>query len=340
MADPIVLEHEPRSVDVSTPAPTPSQDSELERYRAEKQRIRALTEPPVKSPAKETPPPPQAPTPPATPPPPEEPDDEPDEPPAGTPAAKVSRRQQRINDQIQLAVAQAVAAERARLLDQMRQGTPAEPPAPQEFPPTFSPTRPEPSESEVGTTYATHADYVKDLARWTFDQQVAVRQHQEREAVHRQFWQNAANNFQAQTTAALRAHPDLDERLTAVSHIGFQRFDPAILHPAEEAIYLSPVSGELRYYLATHEDEYARIVKLAPKEAEKAIWRIEQSLNPEPAHNGNGSATPPVTRTTPPVQPLAGSPVASRPDPSTMTLADWKRQPLSMTARRQQGRQK
>lgn len=104
------------------------------------------------------------------------------------PAQPVSRGRQRFSDLTRerddakaaadaaKAEREAIARERDELRQRLEQG--AKPPAPaaepKAEPGAAQPTRPEPTEDEIGTKYKTYAEFSRDLAKWVVEQERAT----------------------------------------------------------------------------------------------------------------------------------------------------------------------
>lgn len=149
------------------------------------------------------------------------------------PAQPVSRGRQRFSDLTRereeaRAEAAAAKAEReaiARERDELRQrldqtartaeSTP--PPAPAE-PVAAQPTRPQPSEEEIGTKYKTYAEFLFDAAKWVVEQQQAAAtpnyEQQVREALARERQRDQFNSaIQTAQERARKVYPDFDTLL-------------------------------------------------------------------------------------------------------------------------------
>lgn len=151
--------------------------------------------------------------------------------PAEAPAAPVSRGRQRFSDLTRerdeaKAAAEAAKAEReqfARERDELRQrleqasrttAPPAEPPAPVER----KPTRPMPTDDEIGTKYQTVGEFALDIARWEREQQAAESAESAEQYIRSLLAQERAREQlntarDAARERARKAYPDFDTLL-------------------------------------------------------------------------------------------------------------------------------
>lgn len=162
-----------------------------------------------------------------------EPEAKPDAPVTGEatkPAEPVSRGRQRFSDLTKerdeakaqadalKAEREALAKERDELKAKLQPAAPVAEPAkePVKEPAAVEPTRPEPTEDEIGTKYQTYAEFARDLARWVVEQERAaydpaaqVREILAQERAQAQF----ANDLRACAERARKAYPDFDKVL-------------------------------------------------------------------------------------------------------------------------------
>lgn len=220
-----------------------------------------------------------------------------------------SKRQQYINDLIRAQTRAELERDqfRTRLEALESDGTRAVPAAP-------PPTRPKPLEEAVGTTYATYADYIEDLADWKLEQRDATARAQASQHQTDAAEREAMTAYQAKIPAAQARHADFDEVIS--------RPLPAPLTPTlRSALLASEVGPDLAYHLTTHPDEYTRIRALPVGPALMAIGRLEAQLAPQAA-----PAAPPIIAPPPPAPmvPVAAGGTTAVPDGSTMSLAEFR----------------
>lgn len=293
---------------IALPAPAPAEipiaqdspPSELARFRAA---MREGKIPDLAAPAPPQPEPAAAPALPA-------PDDVDDEP--GTKAP--SKRQQYINELIR-------AQTRAELeRDQLRERVEAlergDLRAAEEVPPT----RPKPQEIDVGTTYATYADYIESLADWKLDQRDAATARAQAVSQTELAEREAVTAYQARVPAARTRHADFDE-VTA-------RPLPAPLTSSiKSALRASDIGPDLAYHLTINPEEYMRIHALPVGLALMAIGRLEERLQAQitpPAVSHSPISPPPA-----PMEPVGAGGTVAIPDGSKMTLAEFRAHKLN-----------
>lgn len=218
----------------------------------------------------------------------------------------LSKRQQAINDSIRAAVEGATSHLRAEIEELRRGRTPA-PAAQSEMPPT----RPMPTEEEVGAKYQTYGAYVRDLAAWEFEQRDAARTHTEHATRADQAHQEAMTAYETTATAARTRHADFDEVVS--------RTLPAPLTPTiQNAILASDLGAELAYHLSTHHAEYSRIHALPVGRALMAMGALETQLRTgleKPAAPAHTPTPPPPA---PPMAPVNAGGIAGTPDVSSL----------------------
>lgn len=188
------------------------------------------------------------------------------------------------------------------------------------------PTRPKPTEEQVGTTYPTYADFVEDLADWKSEQrdvrraadaEASARQNAEQQAgqafqQRASTWAERREAFAASTPAfAEKAVPFLDQVFPGT--------------PIGDVIMDSAVGPQLALYLAENEAEVRRIIALHPLTQLRELGKIEAKYE-QAAAAPAVPAVPVVSKAPAPVRPIAGTPAASTPDPKTMSsVAEWRK---------------
>lgn len=141
-----------------------------------------------------------------------------------------------------------------------RQPAPAA--APQPAASAAEPTRSKPVEDEVGTRYATYAEFVEDLADWKSEQRDAARQRerdeQEQRAQHergQQEFAQAHQTYQTRLAEFVKTHPDFQTRLTQLGSITFPPAAfKAILHHEQGPAFV--------YHLLQHPDQLTEMLFL------------------------------------------------------------------------------
>lgn len=225
-----------------------------------------------------------------------------------------SKRQQYINELIRK---QTIAEMRAQQLEERLAAIESVTPGTRAAAPTVAPTRPKPTEDQVGTQYATYGDYVEDLADWKVEQRDQARTHAEQGARAEQAHREALTAYETTVAAAKARHTDFDEVVT-------RPLPAPLTETIHNAILASAVGGELAYHLTIHPDEYLRIRALPVGRALMAMGAIEAQLVadlvPKPATAAPQSPAPPPA----PMAPVGGSATAGTPDPKTMTLAEFR----------------
>ncbi len=108
-------------------------------------------------------------------------------------------------------------------------------------------TRTKPIEDEVGSKYATYADFVEDLADWKVEQREASRAQQAQEAQQSRDYSEMITGYQARMRSFADKTPDF---VSTTEHLA-NMWLPA---PMAQAIARDDKSAEFVYHLATHPD--------------------------------------------------------------------------------------
>ncbi len=126
------------------------------------------------------------------------------------------------------------------------------------------------------------------------------------------------NTWRERVKAAHEAHPDLEELLEQDLPVS----------PAVNAVLLdSEVGGELLYHLAANPEELAKISKLSPIAAAKALGLLEDKLIKAGEKKPSDELKPEVkvTKATKPITPVSGGKgSAGQKSPDDMTLAEYR----------------
>jgi hypothetical protein len=239
--------------------------------------------------------------------------------PRDNPQARIAQvlEQKRLADQRAQAAEARIAALEAQL------NKPVPPVAPLPGSNNGNGARPKPKEDEVGTKYASYADFVEDLADWKAEQRLGkvpnvdqlvdaklAQREQQRE------WQRQAAAHQARVDTAKTTYADYQERVdasdTALAEAGLA-LSPAV----SEAILSSDRSADLVYYLATHPDELLQLAKDARQFDASAAPLIRSMLDARlGAVASSGSAPRASSTAKPPIKPVGASPVTPGSDDS------------------------
>lgn len=154
----------------------------------------------------------------------------------------------------------------------------------------------------------------------------AVKAERERQAEEKraEVTEKLRAKHQTSEDKAKEAHKDWDQVMSKIQGTAADNQPQFVLNFMSE----SDISGELRYYLASHPEEAEKIAKLSPIRGIKELGRIEDSLiKPSTA----AKETPAVEGATakpgapPPITPLSGSGTgAVNTDPSKMTYKELR----------------
>jgi hypothetical protein len=231
------------------------------------------------------------------------------------PLAKGRVRYQELTHARDAEKARADAAEqRARELEARLQQPPARPdsllgpgaaPAPERgtgqpaaLPPSQPlSTRPEPSEDDVGTTYATYGAFVKDHHAWTWEQQQPSIQQQILQGIQaHQQQQQFLTHMESVRAKGRAAYSDFDQLLQT----GPGTFVP-MPAPAVQAILDHPASEHLQYQIMKNGELAQRLAQLAGQNPYAfALELVKLVPVAVPAVPSNGHQPPPPA----PMQPV------------------------------------
>lgn len=161
--------------------------------------------------------------------------------------------------------------------------------------------------------------FSKDQAK--YEAAIAVKEERKRQAEERASEQN--KQLLARHTAseekAKTAHKDFDAVMERIKGTELDKPPSFVLGFLND----SEMSGELRYYLATHTDETKKIFGLTPIRGIKELGKIEDSLiKPSPAAKETPAASGAIPRgAPPPITPLNGEGSSGiQTDPSKMSF--------------------
>lgn len=165
-------------------------------------------------------------------------------------------------------------------------------------------TRPMPAEDQVGTTYTTYGDYVRDLARWELEQHEAVRNREAQSRATQQLETDSITAYQKTVEAARVLYPDFEEVIS--------RPLPALLTPTlRDAIRASAIGGQLAYHMSLHPDVYQRIRALPIGKALMAMGALEAQLQATTQASLAPAAPLTTSAPPPPLPQTVGSGVAT-----------------------------
>lgn len=131
--------------------------------------------------------------------------------------------------------------------------------------PAVQATRLKPSEDEIGTRFATYAEFVEDLADWRFEQREATaqqaaqqsalnQQQQEFQVSAQREWQTDHASYGQKLETFIAAHPDFTEKFKAwPSDIPWAAYAALVKHDNGPAIV---------YHLLQHPDQLAEMLFL------------------------------------------------------------------------------
>lgn len=170
------------------------------------------------------------------------------------------------------------------------------------------PTRPEPSEDEVGAKYALYGDFVKDHGKWVWEQQQKQIQDQVRSGIEAHSQQQAFLSHVESTRARGRAaYKDFDAMLQSGPGTYVTMPDAAIRH-----IFQLPNTEHVQYAIMRDGALAQRLAALAASDPFSFGLELSKVAPATPAVQSAstgtvGSATPPA-----PMQPVgSGSPTTS-----------------------------
>jgi hypothetical protein len=177
-----------------------------------------------------------------------------------------------------------------------------------------------PSEDEVGTKYATYADFVDALADWKYDQRMQKFQAEQQQATERQNYQKDADAHGARMAEWRKTNAQQAQEfdsLMAASNGGPQ-LSPSMV----SAILASERGPAMLHYLAAHPEECLRLIRESsdlPVSAAPWVRTVLETKVAAPA--ASPGPAPAVTRKPDyaPIQPVGASPVVSEVDTSKLT---------------------
>jgi hypothetical protein len=142
--------------------------------------------------------------------------------------------------------------------------------------PADSQSKPNPQAAEAkakpsADDFETHEEYVEALADWKVDQRLQKLEVKERETEARTVHQQKVETLQSRVKEFAKAHSDFEE---VIEDVGDIPMSPAV----QELILDSDNGPELMYELAKDPDEYARICKLSPLAAARAMGQFESKI--------------------------------------------------------------
>lgn len=175
------------------------------------------------------------------------------------------------------------------------------------------PTRPKPSEDEIGDKYPTHAAFVEDLTDWKFEQRIAAAQqtYQQQQAteaqaqVQREF--NAAlDTYRGRAKSFMAKHADFDDLVKSNATINFP---PAVF----KSIIQDDNGPAFMYHLLTHPDQLAEVVTLwdekLPSDVHVANATRWLSSRAQAVITGSAAPTPPLPPASRPPNPVRTGPM-------------------------------
>lgn len=188
--------------------------------------------------------------------------------------------------------------------------SPREPSPSPSRPTAVPPTRPKPTEDQVGSQYQTYGEFVEDLADWKVEQRDAARARIDAETQQQQTTRQMLTAYHDSAVAARARYADFDAVTSRLLPVQLPLDHPVVL-----AVLQSPVNADLSYALSSRPEEYARIARLPIARALVELGHLEAqvkaSLTAPPA--------PVPTNTTPLPAPMA--PVGGNATPTAFSYA-------------------
>lgn len=183
---------------------------------------------------------------------------------------------------------------------------------------TPEPTRPKPSEDEVGTKYKTYADFVDDFSDWKDEQREAkrtladqARQSQDNQALVQQAFYKGHEAYAAKLVEFRKTHPDYDALAKQHEHTQM----PPVAHAA---LLFHDNGPALVYYLFQHPDVLAEVHFVLDGKplthenvAHATRWLTSRT---QAATTGSAAPTPPVTLGPRPPNPVRTGPMKTTDD--------------------------
>ena len=185
-----------------------------------------------------------------------------------------------------------------------------------------APTRPKPTEAQVGDTYPTYADFTEDLADWKFEQRLAQQQAAQQRDQQTQTEQTWNTRYTQQVQTLRTTEPDFDQVIAAADanpSIGFRGTDGQWHKNTQvlvDAIRSSAHGAAITSWLARHPVEYAQLVQdslavNAPTAIPMVRTVLESKLESRPVAvvpRPPAALAGPTGATSPPVRPPAPRP--------------------------------
>lgn len=210
----------------------------------------------------------------------------------------------------------AEAARQARSApkpEPVRQSAPAPvvAPAPTPAASTDAPTRPEPSEDEIGTKYQTYAEFTRDQARWVIEQDRAEQARAAEQQQLQQSQQAQISSYQQRVNAFVAKQPDYNEVVqAAMADFGA---DFKIAEPAFQVFLTHDNGPQMLYHLLTHPDQLAEMQALwegkPASHANVALATRWLQSRVQAVSTGSVAPTPPVIPAPRPPNPVRTGPM-------------------------------
>lgn len=147
--------------------------------------------------------------------------------------------------------------------------------------------------------YNTYEEYLEAKAEWIADKRVEAKLAEREQKVAQSKVEaertDMVKEWQKKVDAAVTKYSDYNEALEAVDHV---EIPPAL----QSAIMESDVGADLAYHLATHLEDFERIVALKPHAALMALGKLEDKIASAPS----APKKQPVSKAPEPIKPLAG----------------------------------
>ena len=165
------------------------------------------------------------------------------------------------------------------------------------------------------TDFDSPDDYEDALVKWASERTASETEAKirEREARARQTqeFQTVAEQWTDRRAAFMADHPDFEEVAEGENVV--------ITPTMANAIWTSEVGPAVAYHLGQNPEEAARIAKLDPLQAIKAIGKIESRIEAQ----GNEPAPAPKPRKPDPIRPVGGNERAARKSPADETMEEY-----------------
>lgn len=177
------------------------------------------------------------------------------------------------------------------------------------------------SEQAIGEPKAedfdSHADYVKALSKWAWDQNKQEDEAKTKETQLKSEFQKQAESYKAKTEEFKSKVLDFDDVIEEVADI-------KISLALEDAILSSELGPQVTYELAKNRSELERINRLAPIHAAREIGRIEARINA--ASKASKPSEKMQTKAPPPISPVGSKGAgALQKDPESMSFKEFKK---------------